>query len=113
MNKRDAIRHINEKIDIDLNSQNTIFSNPGSSLDVWWLEPANEKFKTGFYFILNGPVNKTLLLFKIPKAGIDKSVFRQREDKGASQIIIPISDKEFIDRKGFNFTRFLINEIEY
>jgi len=113
MKKKEAIDLINTKIKINLSSQNTIFSNPGSSLDVWCLEPANRKFETGFYFILNNANNQKLLLFKIPKGAIKSSAFRQREDKGASQIIIPISDVEYIDRRGYNFNRFLIDEIDY
>jgi hypothetical protein len=113
MNKQDAIDYINKKIKTELSGGNTIFSNPGSSLDLWWLEPSNEKFKTGFYFILNNTDKKKLLLFKIPKGVINNSAFRQREEKGVSQIIIPISDTQYIDRKGFNLTRFLVNEIAY
>src|SRR5947209_19554660 len=109
MIKSEAISLINKKLRVDLNYRNTIFSNPGLSLELWWLEPANEKFKTGFYFILHDTNRKKLLLFKVPGNAVGKSQFRQRGEKGASQIIIPISDKEFIDRKGFNFTRFLIN----
>ncbi|MEO6540668.1 MAG: hypothetical protein ABIN74_06755 [Ferruginibacter sp.] len=113
MNKKDAINYINSKIGASLNNKNTIFSNPGSSLDLWWLEPNNEKFNEGFYFILNNTDIKKLMLFQIPKNTINKSVFRQRKEKGVSQIIIPISNKEFIDRWGFNFAPFLQNEISY
>jgi len=55
-------------------------------------------------------------LFKIPKGTIQKPelVFRQRKDKGeVSQIIIPVSDTNYVDRKGFKFDSFLINEIDY
>lgn len=113
MNKSEAINHIRNKISIDLNNNNTIFSNPGSSLDLWWLEPSNDKFKTGFYFILHNAKKRKLLLFKVPKGAIDKSAFRQREEKGVSQIIIPISDTKFYDKRGFYFNSFLINEIGY
>jgi len=106
MKKSEAIDCINKKIRIDLNNQNTIFSNPGSSIDLWWLEPANDKLKTGFYFILNNANTKKLLLFKIPKDEIKKSQFRQREDINKSQIIIPISETSYIDRKGFNSISF-------
>jgi hypothetical protein len=113
MKKSEAIDYINKKISTDLNNQNTIFSNPGSSLDLWWLEPANDKLKTGFYFISNNANTKKLLLFKIPKGEINKSQFRQREDINKSQIIIPVSETSYIDRKGFNFNKFLIETIDY
>lgn len=115
MNKTKAINHIIKEIHADLNFRNTIFSNPGSSLDLWWLEPSNDKFNSGFYFILNNAEKHKLLLFKIPQGAIEnpKAEFRQREDKGVSQIIIPISETHYVDRKGFKFDSFLINEIEY
>ena len=113
MKKAEAINLLNGKGQIVLNNQNTIFSNPGSSLDLWWLEPSNDKLKSGFYFVLNNSYTKKLLLFKIPKEEIDKSKFPQREEKGVSQIIIPVSDIEYVDRKGFNFTKYLVKEIDY
>ncbi len=113
MNKAEAINRTIKESSLDLNNQNTIFSNLGSSLDLWWLEPSNDKFKTGFYIILNNNHTKKLLLFKIPKDEIDKSKFRQREEKGVSQIIIPISNTKYVDRKGFNFTKYLVAEINY
>lgn len=116
MNKTKAVNFINSEINIELNFKNTIFSNPGSSLDLWWLEPSNDKFDTGFYFILNNAEAKKLLLFAIPKGSIinPTQIFRQRSDKGqVSQIIIPIANSNFVDRRGFKFDSFLINEIEY
>lgn len=113
MNKSEAIDHIIKEIKIDVNKKNTIFANPGRHKDSWWLEPANDKFKSGFYFILNDMNNKKLLLFRIPKDTVNKALFRQREEKGVSQIIIPISNTDFTDRRGFKFTQYLINELDY
>ncbi len=113
MKKSDAIYYINKQIKINLNSRNTVFANVGKHKDSWWLEPANNKLKSGFYFILNDVNNKKFLLFGIPKDAISKSEFRQREEKGVSQIIIPISNTEYVDRRGCNFNRFLINQIDY
>jgi len=39
--------------------------------------------------------------------------FDQRSEKSASKIIIPISDTVFKDKKGFDFTPFLINRLVY
>jgi|GEM_PF-6118620 len=113
MIKREAIEFVANKTKIHLVSSNTIFANVGKHKDSWWLEPANEKLKTGFYFILNDEISTRLLLFKIQPNSLKESNFRQRDDKGVSQIIIPISNSKYVDRKGFDFTKFLINEIKY
>ena len=113
MKKGEAIDYVNQKLNLNLDHQNTSYSNPGSSLALWWLEPANPKFNSGFYFILHHAEKKQLLLFKIPKGAVKPSQFRQREDKNASQIIIPISDTSFTDRRGFHFTPYLTNVVSY
>ncbi len=71
MTKSEAINRIRRGINIDLNNSNTIFANPGKSGDLWWLEPRNDKFKMGFYIILNNTNRKNLLLFEIPKDTIN------------------------------------------
>lgn len=113
MTKSEAINRIRQTIDVDLNNSNTSFSNPGKSLALWWLEPRNDKFKTGFYIILNNTNRKKLLLFKIPKGAVNKFEFRQREDREASTIYIPISDTKYIDTGRFDFSPYLIHEIDY
>jgi hypothetical protein len=113
MKKREAINFINNKIKTSLNNQNTIFSNPSSTLPIWWLEAANKKFGNEFYILLNHAELKKFLLFKIPKAAIDKSVFYQREDLDKSAIFIPISDTDYVDRNGFNFNKFIIQVVDY
>src|SRR5687768_14880847 len=113
MTKSEAIEFAANETKISLNSRNTIFANIGKHKDSWWLEPSNKKLKTGFYYILNDENNNRLLLFKIPPSLLKESQFRQREEKGVSQIIIPISNSKYVDRKGFDFTKFLMNEIKY
>ncbi|HEX8335002.1 MAG TPA: hypothetical protein VF622_20420 [Segetibacter sp.] len=113
MTKQEAIEYVSNQTKVELNSRNTIFANIGKNKDSWWLEPANEKLTTGFYFILNDENNSRLLLFKIPSNFLKGSQFRQRGDKDVTQIIIPISNSKFVDRKGFDFTKCLIKEIKY
>ena len=113
MKKHEALRYINHSVGMDINSHNTVFANVGKHKDSWWLEPSNEKFETGFYFILNDEANKRFLLFKVPGGAINKSRFRQRDEKGVPQIIIPISGTNYVDRRGFSFNQFLIKTIQY
>ncbi len=107
MTKTEAIEFVTHQTKLNLNSRNTIFANIGKHKDSWWLEPANEKLKTGFYFILNDENNNRFLLFKIAPNSLNESDFRQRDDKGVTQIIIPISNSKYADRKGFDFTKLL------
>ena len=65
MTKSEAIDFVGNQTKINLNNRNTILANIGKHRDSWWLEPANEKLKAGFYFILNDENNNRLLLFKI------------------------------------------------
>lgn len=113
MTKREAIDSAANKTKIPLNGRNTIFANVGIHKDSWWLEPANDKLKIGFYFILNDEIKRMLLLFKVPPNTLKESQFRQRDEKGVSQIIIPISNSKYVDRRGFDFTNLLINQISY
>jgi hypothetical protein len=113
MKKQEALSYISTKTRMELDSQNTVFANVGKHKDSWWLEPSNKKFDTGFYFILNDEDNRQFLLFKVPKGIIDKSRFRQRAEKGVSQIIIPVSASNYVDKRGFSFNQYLIRKIEY
>ncbi len=60
MTKREAIEFVTNQTKINLSSRNTIFANIGKHKDSWWLEPANEKLTTGFYFILNDENNNII-----------------------------------------------------
>lgn len=115
LNKSAAIDIINKKSGSKLNNANTLFSNINSAVDVWWLEPNNEKFKTGFDFLLNYPDNRTLFHFNIPGNIILKprDLFYQRQDSDYSKIFIPKSESEFLDKKGFNFNKYLAGRFTY
>jgi hypothetical protein len=113
MEKNTALQLVVKETKQNLNNRNTIFANVGAHKESWWLEPSNDKLQTGFYFILNDEKRSRLLLFKIPPDTLKQSSFRQRDDKGASQIIIPLSGFKYVDKKGFDFTQFLISQVEY
>ena len=115
LNKSQAIDIINQKSSSNLKNTNTIFSNINSAIDVWWLEPSNERFKTGFNFILNYPDSSKLFYFHLPSNTIDnpKKLFYQRTDSDYSKIYIPKSEFKFVDKKGFDFGKFLVGTINY
>lgn len=113
MTKKRALEILN--INGNLNTKNTVYSSRNAAVDVWWLEPSNEKFRQDLFIILNDSVSNKLVLFKIPNNTIDNPelLFDQRSDRDASKIIIPTSNNNFVDKKGFNFKSFLITEIVY
>ena len=114
MNKSNAINLLN-KSGLNLDYKNTIFSNPNSKINVWWLDPHNDKFKNDINFVLNYPKTKTLYHFLIKSNEIQnpETFFEQRNDREASKLIIEISESEFVDKKGFDFKKYLVNEIMY
>ena len=115
MNKSKALDFIKDKITFGIDTKSVIYSNVNSAIDVYWLEPSNDKFKNGFHIILNNSNERKLFLFKIPENIIvsPENIFEQRSEKGVSKIIIKVSDVDFIDKKGFKFTPYLIKIIEY
>lgn len=118
MNKTKALNIAKIKFLTSLNNTNTIFSNVNSAQDVWWLEPDNNKFQVDLYFILNDDKRKKLYFFKLPAGSIrsPESHFNQRNDnsrKNCSDIYIPVSSTKFADKRGFDFTPFIVDKVEY
>lgn len=118
MNKSKAINLAKSKSLTSIDHSNTLFSNINSAQDVWWLEPSNTRFNSDLYFILNNEKTQTLYIFKLPANTIRNasSHFHQRNDRvktNASDIYIPVSGFKFCDKKGFDFTKYLIEKIEY
>lgn len=114
MNKNNAIELLNIN-DLSLDYKNTIFSNPNSKINVWWLEPHNDKFKNDINIVLNYPKTKTLYHFFLKSNEIinPEILFEQRSDRQASKLLIEISESEFKDKKGFDLKKYLTNEIKY
>lgn len=115
INKSLAIQLINDKSNLSLDNQNSIFSNQNNSVNVWWLEPSNIKFDSEMNIILNDSNDSVLYHFKIPANLIanPEILFEQRKERKASKIIIPISKTEFKDKKGFDFKPYLIDKHNY
>lgn len=118
MTKSEAINMAREKFLTSLDNSNTLFSNINAAQDVWWLEPSNIKFASDLYFVLNNEKTQTLYIFKLPANTIRNagSYFHQRNDKvktNASDIYISVSGIKFCDKKGFDFSKYRIDEIEY
>ena len=113
MKKSQAINLITCKTHLHLVPDNTRFANVGVHKNSWWIEPTVKNLSSGFYMVLNDEDRDRLLIFKIPPGSLKKYDFRYREDKGKAQIIIPISTSRYVDRKGFDLTQYLEEQIEY
>lgn len=116
--KEKAIDIVNQKTHIKLTSSNTIFSNIIAADDEWWLEPHNDKFKIDLNIVLNDYKTETLYVFRLPanKIKIPSDYFKQRNDKyriNCSDIYIRRSATMFVDKKGFDFTSFLLERVRY
>lgn len=117
MNKSKAIKLAATKI-TSLSNSNTIFSNINAAQNIWWLEPNNNKFRNDLFIILNNDKDRELYYFKLPANTISNpnNHFIQRNDKvktNCSDIYIPFTQTKFTDKRGFGFTRYLIETIEY
>lgn len=118
MNKSKAIDIINKKSVIKLTSADTIFSNINAAKDVWWLELPNERFQNDLYFLLYNHKTETFFIFHFPANAIVKpeNYFYQRNDRvkeNCSKIYISVSSNKFIESKGFDFTKFLVESVDY
>ncbi len=118
MNKTQALKIAYSKGLTTLTNVNTIFSNIISVQAGWWLQPRNDKFKTILHIILSDSRSNQLYIFKLPANTIANPAdhFKQRNDKfrtNCSDIYIPTSGTTFMEKNGFNFSPFLIENISY
>jgi hypothetical protein len=102
-----------------VNAKNTTYSNIVQHKgDCWWFQISNDKFKSDFYFVLHNDKSKQLFVLKVPANTIKtpETYFNQRNDKyrkETSNIYIPTSGTSFKEKNGFDFSRFLVEKIDY
>lgn len=115
LSKKHSIELLKKNGIDNLINSNTVFSNVNKAIDVYWLEPDNNKFSKDFNIILNDFVNRKLNLFTIRGNSIKSPelIFDQRSDRNSSKIIIDSTKNDFIEKKGFEFNQFLVKSIEY
>ena len=118
MNKNKALQIAYSHLKLPLNNGNTIFSNIVGSSPMWWLQPQNDKFQSDLFIILNHDSVNKLYFFKLPAGTIQKPgvYFKQRNDRyrrDCSDIYIPISGIKFVEKNGFDFTKYLLDRVKY
>jgi hypothetical protein len=106
--KKKAIEAAHQNGFSEINANNSIFANVNSAVNVWWLEPDNQKFSKDLYLLLSNTNTKELFILKIPAGKINnpETIFRQRtvygKPKSSIEIIVDTNNR-FIDRKSDNF----------
>ncbi len=118
MDKNKALRTAKEKGLTTLDHANTRFSNIVGSQNNWWFELDNKMFESDLHFIVNNDQTKSLHIFRLPANTIKnpEKYFKQRNDnyrKNSSDIYVTVSGTKFIDKKGFDFGKFLVETIRY
>lgn len=113
MNKDKAIKEVNKRLDLNLNSNNTNWSNINSS-GIWSIEPKCNRKVEKLYLLLNNNRSKKIHAFEIPA---NHGVFEElyvRDKKGVFRLIFNVSDTEFNEKLvSINFKKFHKGSIEY
>lgn len=113
MRKQDAIRLINQKFDLKLNSDNTNWSNINTN-GIWSMEPNCVRKEHKLFLVLNNNRSNKIHAFEIP---VNHSVYDRlyvRVKKGVFRLVFNVSDNEFIETlKHINFINFYKGFIEY
>jgi hypothetical protein len=121
LGKKEAIKRINNKFFLNINSNNSAYSSINASGSQWSFTIDNSKFEDNFYIILEDQEDKNLYCIYLEKGVIKppKKIFNQRNDerrKNASIIIIKTNDRNFtnnFNNNEFQFRKYLKAEIKY
>jgi hypothetical protein len=111
--KDSAIKIINEKLTLTLNSNKTNWSNINAN-GVWSIEPNLQRQNHDLYLILNNNRTKKMHVFKIPeKHEVYKKLYI-RNDKSVFRLLFNIDDNVFVETlKGINFKDYYVDTINY
>jgi len=113
MTKDKAIKEVNKKLNLNLNSNNTNWSNINSN-GIWSREPNCVRKAQKLYLLLNNNRSNKIHAFEITA---NQEVYKKiyiRNDKNVFRLLFNVSDNEFIETlKNINFINFYIGFIEY
>lgn len=123
LKRTELFKIFKEKLSVNINHSNTIYSNINIPTQVWWFELDNTKIKNGFNLVLIDQFKNIMYYFVINNNSIKepKNVFYQRNDKrkkNTSSIQIRATDTDnFLDIKSneqnFVFKNYLVKTIKY
>lgn len=111
--KDDAIKLINKSFNLNLNTNNTNWSNTNST-GLWSIEPNVVRKSYNLYLVLNNNSTNKIHLFEIPANHKIYDQLYLRNDKAVFRLLFNLSDNEFIETlKHINFNIFYKGFIDY
>ena len=106
MTKDSAIQLVNKKLNLNLNSNNTNWSNINAS-GLWSMEPKFERQLHKLFLLLNNNRSNKIHVFEIPANHDLYEKLYVRDKKGVFRLVFEISDTEFIEKlKNINLKNF-------
>ena len=106
MNKDKAIKEVNKELNLNLNSNNTNWSNINAD-GIWSIEPKCIRKAEKLYLLLNNNRSKKIHAFEIPaNHGVYDKLYI-RDKKGVFRLVFNVSDTEFNEKlRSINFKNF-------
>jgi hypothetical protein len=112
MTKDSAIQLVNKKLNLNLNSNNTNWSNINAS-GLWSMEPKFERQLHKLFLLLNNNRSNKIHVFEIPANHDLYEKLYVRDKKGVFRLVFEISDTEFIEKlKNINLKNFHKGSVE-
>lgn len=113
MTKELAIKLVNRNLSLNINSNNTNWSNINSN-GIWSIEPNCKRKLNKLYLLLHNYRSKKIHVFEIPaNNGIYEKLYK-RGDRNVYRLLFDVNDKEFIESlKYLNFNKFLKGTVDY
>lgn len=113
MTKDSAIQLVNKKLNLNLNSNNTNWSNINAD-GIWSIEPNCGRRAHKLYLLLNNNRSNRIHVFEIPANHDLYEKLYVRDKKGVFRLVFKISDTEFIETlENINFKNFHKGVVEY
>lgn len=113
MTKDTAIKKVNKKLNLYLNSNNTNWSNINSN-GIWSMEPNCVRKAQKLYLLLNNNRSNKIHAFEIPANHEVYNKLYSRNDRNVYRLLFNVSDTEFIETlEHINFINFYKGFIDY
>lgn len=113
MRKQDAIRLINQKFDLKLNSDNTNWSNINAN-GIWSIEPNCVRKEHKLFLVLNNNLSNKIHAFEIPANHEVYNKLYSRNDRNVFRLLFNVNDSEFFEMlQHINFNIFYKGFIKY
>ena len=112
MNKGTAMKEVNKKLNINLNSNNTNWTNINSN-GIWSIEPNCDKKVKKLYLLLHNKRSNKIHVFEIPA---NHSVYNELYSNNTIvyRLLFEVNDTNFIETlRHIDFKNFYLDIIDY